>query len=70
MMNIVIVANLQMITATAVVASAVALFAIIMGFFPPTAGTVQAAALYPFLLIGGIGIVLSLPFLFLKLAKK
>jgi amino acid transporter len=57
-------------TIAAIVASITALFAIIFGFFPPSAGSVQASALYPYLLAIGIGLAVAVPFLFLRLAKK
>ncbi len=58
------------ITIAAIVASLTALFALILGFVPPSAGTVHAPAYYSLLLILGIGATIAVPFLFLKLAKK
>ncbi len=57
-------------TIAAIVASITALFAIIFGFFPPSAGSVQASALYPYLLAIGIGLAVAVPFLFLRWSKR
>ncbi len=58
------------ITLAAIVASATAFFALILGFVPPSAGTVHAPSYYSFLLILGIGVTMGVPFIFLRLAKK
>ncbi len=58
------------ITLAAIVASITALFALILGFVPPSAGTVHAPHFYSLLLILGIGVAIAVPFLFLKLARR
>lgn len=58
--------GVQKTTIAAVVAGAVTLVTIGLGFFPPEQGSVSEGAAYPLLLAGGLVTILILPFAMLK----